>query len=145
MKKILMITVVMLLLTGCGEKKTKTVCKSSNDGMQLVEEINAKGDKVTVLKETATLDFSDAEVTDNDIDEMGKVLGEGYEGIKGVEYKYTAKDKKIEYTVTFDYENADLDELKEKNLVSFNEEGKAKYISLKESIKGFEDKKFTCK
>lgn len=146
MKKILIVTVLILLLMGCGGNKTQTVCKSSaKDGVELIEEINADGDKVTKLKETMKLDFSDvADVTATDIEDMGKLLGEDYEGLKGVDFDYTVVDKKIEYTVTFDYEKADLDELQEKKILTFDKEGTSKYVSLKSVIKGFEDDKLTC-
>lgn len=151
MKKMLIGVVAMMLLAGCsGGKTTKTVCKSAtNEEVTMTSEINATGDKVTMTKETGKMDFSDTkkygDATDSDIESLAKELKNRYKDLDGVEAKTSVKDKVLDYTVTFDYEKADLDELEEKELIAFEKDGKIKYIGLQAMIDGFKEQGMTCK
>lgn len=150
MKKILIGAVAMMLLTGCsGGKETKTVCKSAaKDEIEITSEINATGDKVTTTKETGKMDFNDTkiygDVTDSNIEEFAKEFEKQYGDFDGIEVKTTVKDKVLEYTVIFDYEKADLDVLQKNEIVTFEKDGKVKYIGLKATVDGFEKQGMTC-
>lgn len=145
MKKILGVVAVMFLLVGCGGgKATTNVCKGTVSGIEVQNEFSATGDKVTKNKETATVDFSAANPTDEEIEEFAKLMKDQYKGIDGLTFSYEIKDTSLSYTLETDYEKADLEELVKQKLVEVEKDSSTKYVSLKVTLEGAKKQGFSC-
>lgn len=144
MKKVLGIVAVLFLLVGCGGKTSTTICKGLVGQMDLENEITSSGDKVSKTTETGAFDFTDLAPSNDEIEQFVDLISEQYDDLDGIEFDYKIKDEKLTFTVVTDYEKADIEQLQEAGLVEFETEGKAKFISLKETVKALKGQGMTC-
>ncbi|MFV0396171.1 MAG: DUF1307 domain-containing protein [Coprobacillaceae bacterium] len=151
MKRVLGLSAVLLLLTGCfGGKETTTVCKMENDYGTTEATYEAKGDEVTEYTIVAVEDYNDyidtSVYSDADIKEMYEdEYADDYEGLDGVDFKVEVKDGVMTRTLTVNYSKADMDELVAEGLVEASNGNDVDYVSLDLGIEDLEKQGFKCK
>src|SRR5699024_4772222 len=140
MKKIIFLAVsliALITLSACGIEKTKTfVGEKENVEMELT--YTYKGDEVIKQKSVNTLKYSDFGIND---DASKKILkdeiekqSENLQNIEGVKESIKEKDESFSEIISVDFEKANIDSLKSKNIISISGDTD-KGFSMKESEK----------
>lgn len=115
MKKILSILTVLFLvfLAGCSSSKegTKTFVSEQN-GVKMKLTYYYSGDKVTKQTANNTMEYSKMGVTKEQLQELVEPISKQYQGIKGLTQSIDFQDDKAVETLTIDYTQADLKDLK---------------------------------
>lgn len=116
MKKFLMLVPALLLLvTGCGDKKGTITCTlSANnrmDGYETISEykINYKGDIVESVETVETITAENEEVLDTLKSVVEETYAKADKAYGGYKYEVKKDGKKIISTVTIDYDSMDVD------------------------------------
>lgn len=146
MKKIVVFALLGLLLVGCSSQKEKTtVCKGNVGGGESSEyTIESKGDEMTLMKSKTTLNTESLGATEEQINAIIDEAAKMYKNVKGITYKTDLEGNILTETIEINYKEADLDELEDLGLVEFEDSGKIKYVSLKETVKSLENDSYTC-
>lgn len=116
MKKVLVLVVGVLLLTGCGSKETykhmkcsRTVNQSSIQ-MDLEYDVTYKGKYVTNIESVEKI-YSSNEVVLNTYKTQLENLTKSYNDIKYYDHKITVSDDSLTSTISINYEKIDTDKL----------------------------------
>lgn len=152
MKKIVVLIVTLVALTGCGtnssSKDRTTVCK--NDQPYLMYEsgdqtLISKGDRVQAIKTKAILDVKDKDTAD-EIEENFEELISNLVSSEGVKFSMERIDDTRIYDMSeIDLKLADMEELSDLGLIQMDDEAqKIGYVSLKKSISFLEEMGFVC-
>lgn len=139
---------ILLCLSGCGGKETTTVCRGDVDGMEDVMTLVASGDKVTVSTEEVIIKFADFEVESaEDKEFFTALMKEQFSDMEendGVTVETEVTEETLTIRVSFDMTKVDYDTLVALGFAEATSDQKINYISLKDSIQGFEESGFTC-
>lgn len=144
MKKLLSLCCV-LLLAGCSttqsEEKT-TVCKLSEDGMEITNTLVYKGDEVIkqTIDSAVTVEGADTETLTAFVDEYAKL----YDDIKGTQYSYDLKDNVLTENIIIEYSSENIEDLLEMGIISSEDEN-IRFVSYKQTIDLLKESGFTCK
>lgn len=150
MKKVLaaVLSICMLFgLAACGSKGEKTsitVCEGNTMSVEVVNTLEAKGNKV--IKQTMEMktDIGSLGLSEDDIKDLLDQVAAVYD-ITGVSYDHSLDGNILTETVTIDFSKADLKELKEAELLDESSTGDEAFIGLKETVSAIEGQGFTCK
>ena len=143
-KKLLALIMVMILavsVVACGGDKEKSVTLTmSQNGVTVDYTLEAKGDKVTKIKQVTTMDCS--AYSDEDIEyleEMLEAYSDYYEGFGCAKYSTKINNDKLVETITIDTTDMDgVQELSDAGLFPMTVDN-ADYISLEKSIESLKD------
>ena len=143
MKKIAVVLVTLIVLTGCSKTKT-VVCKFEEEGYSVVETMVGKKDvvgEVTIVEKTNFLRSLELyDITKEEYEGILNVLKEGSKDLKGYTYDYKIEGDSATETRKVDYNIADFDELLKIGFLS----EKGDYVSFESVIKDFKDLGGTC-
>lgn len=150
MKKVLVLLPIMLLcLTGCGEKSGTIKCELSTkdvvNGYEVTAEYNIyyTGDLVDSVKTTEVVTSTDEDILSQFEDTLNDTYSVYNDTYGGYTYKVDRTDGKVTSNVTIDYEKMDLEQFVEDQptLKSFVKDNKLLVEGLKAS---YEEMGATC-
>lgn len=142
MKKLLIVLLPLLVLTGCGSNEKddgEKVCKYENSLAKMENTFYYSKDKV--LKQVEVTDMKLTQYMKDNLEKVKKDYTEKFADVKGVKVEVTTTEDTMKITATIDYEKADFKQLYEYGLIS---DQKVKSISLEKTLKGFEENGYTC-
>lgn len=142
MKKLLIVLLPLLVLTGCGSKEEddgKKVCTYENSLAKMENTFYYSKDNV--LKQVEVTDMKLTDYMQDNLEEVKKDYSEKFADVKGVKVEVTTTDDTMKITATINYEKADFEQLYEYGLVSDKD---IKSVSLEKTLKGFEENGYTC-
>lgn len=139
MKKIVLC--FCLLLVGCSNKETTTVCAFTQENVKIVNTIVAQEDKVIKQTLENEIHYKNLELTKEDVVELANEYVESYD-LEGLNYSFEVNEEHLLETITVDYSIVDIQELMNIGFIESVED--AKYISLKETLTTLKDTGFIC-
>lgn len=139
MKKIVLC--LCLLLVGCSNKETTTVCAFTQENVKIVNTIVAQDDKVIKQTLENEIHYKNLELTKEDVVELANEYVESYD-LEGLNYSFEVNEEHLLETITVDYSIVDIQELMNIGFIESVED--AKYISLKETLTTLKDTGFIC-
>ena len=139
MKKIVLC--LCLLLVGCSNKETTTVCAFTQENVKIVNTIVAQEDKVIKQTLENEIHYKNLELTKEDVVELANEYVESYD-LEGLNYSFEVNEEHLLETITVDYSIVDIQELM--NIGFIESVDDAKYISLKETLTTLKDTGFIC-
>ena len=145
MKKLLMITIVLLMLvavSACG-KQTTTVCKYDNTPMVATNTYIAKGDKVTEMTYDYAIDIKAAGYTEETVRETVEEEAENFNSKPGITYSYRFEGDLLKYTIVVEVDKATMADLQALGVVDSSADNVAS-ISLSKTIESVKASNFTC-
>lgn len=144
MKKIIGLSLGMLLLTGCfGSKETVTLCRAKSDGVDNEVVLEANGDQLLKLTFNEVIHYGDKGITDEDVQ---KIIDYTYpsEKVDGVTFNVDLKDGVATTKIVIDYEESDFTELVSVGWLDGDADS-IRYVSLKETVDEYESiMRLTC-
>lgn len=150
MKKLFVVMMVLMMafsLTACGgEEKvedTKMVCTTTTNGVEVMNEIVANGNKVKTVSYNNTLEVDDsmAEM----LESAAQAYVEKYNAVKGVEYTFEIKDGKFVEKTFIDFTTADMSALCDAGLLEKVDGQVPDYIDLEKTLEGMKASGCECK
>ncbi|MEG0326884.1 MAG: DUF1307 domain-containing protein [Erysipelothrix sp.] len=147
MKKVIILCLLILTLSGCVNKKAETVvCSISDQGEELTDTLETKGDKIEVSTLVAvsdyTVEMAEEGYTEEDLEIIHELRKAKYANLDGVKYEYEIDGAIITETLKTDYSKTSFKELYKAELLDSPD---ADYISLKQTIKNYKTNGITCK
>ncbi|MDD4643296.1 MAG: DUF1307 domain-containing protein [Erysipelotrichaceae bacterium] len=144
MKKLILLLVGLLLLSGCSAKK-EVMCEYSEEGFYSSIVFTGEDDDIYKSTETIKILFSLVEAVDDDAKEALKSqLESAYGGIEGVEVDVDIDgDEYLVMKIMVDFQKASNDDLVALGYLS-QSELEADYISFEQSISENEAYGYTC-
>ena len=139
MKKIVLC--LCLLLVGCSNKETTTICALTQENVKVVNTIVAQEDKVIKQTLENEIHYKNLELTKEDVVELANEYVESYD-LEGLNYSFEVNEEHLLETITVDYSIVDIQELMNIGFIESVED--AKYISLKETLTTLKDTGFIC-
>lgn len=139
MKKIVLC--LCLLLVGCSNKETTTVCAFTQENVKVVNTIVAQEDKVIKQTLENEIHYKNLELTKEDVVELANEYVESYD-LEGLNYSFEVNEEHLLETITVDYSIVDIQELMNIGFIESVED--AKYISLRETLTTLKDTGFIC-
>ena len=130
-----------LLLVGCSNKETTTVCALTQENVKVVNTIVAQEDKVIKQTLENEIHYKNLELTKEDVVELANEYVESYD-LEGLNYSFEVNEEHLLETITVDYSIVDIQELMNIGFIESVED--AKYISLKETLTTLKDTGFIC-
>ncbi len=137
---------LLLCLSGCGGKETTTVCRGNVNGMEDIMTMTASGDKVKTSTEEVILNYADfALETEEEKETFMALMEEQFSSMEqeGIAVETETTEETMTIRVIFDLSKVDYDSLVSMGFAEESDQ-EVNYISLKESIAGFEANGFTC-
>ena len=139
MKKIALC--LCLLLVGCSNKETTTICAFTQENVKVVNTIIAQEDKVIKQTLENEIHYKNLELTKEDVVELANEYVESYD-LEGLNYSFEVNDEHLLETIIIDYSTVNIQELMNIGLIESVDN--AKYISLKETLTTLKDTGFIC-
>ena len=139
MKKIVLC--LCLLLVGCSNKETTTVCAFTQENVKIVNTIVAQDDKVIKQTLENEINYKNLELTKEDVVELANEYVDSYD-LEGLNYSFEVNEEHLLETITVDYSIVDIQELMNIGFIESVED--AKDISLKETLTTLKDTGFIC-
>ncbi len=139
MKKIVLC--LCLLLVGCSNKETTTVCALTQENVKVVNTIVAQDDKVIKQTLENEINYKNLELTKEDVVGLANEYVDSYD-LEGLSYSFEVNEQHLLETITIDYSTVNIQELMNIGLIESIDD--AKYISLKETLTTLKDTGFIC-
>ena len=146
MKKLLCAFLALsFVLAGCGSEKTeKIVCKTTTSVIDVTNEIEYQGEKIvkqTIINETSLALLG----VDKETIESTFAFFETQYDMAGVTYTAEVNDEvNIVEKIVVDYTSADFKKLETAGLITLDEDKKATYISLEQTVNTLKSSGFVC-
>lgn len=135
--KALAVLGMALLLMGCSGGKEQSVTLTTEESGMLQEMVlDAKGDLVTKITQTSTVEIGELEEAQIEyVKEEIQKAKENFEAYEGADYEYDLSDTTLKETITVDMTDTDtVDKLADDGLLPI--EGNASKISLEKTKEG---------
>lgn len=139
MKK--MILCLCLLLMGCSNNKTTTVCALTQENVKVLNTIVAQDDKVIKQTLENEINYKNLELTKEDVVELANEYVESYD-LEGLSYSFEVNEEHLLETIMIDYSTVNIQELMNIGLIESVDD--AQYISLKQTLETLKDTGFIC-
>lgn len=135
---LLLTTLMILSIIGCGGKEQTTTLLYEGSGITMEYKMEAKGDIVHTITQTSTLDCS--AYTEEEIAEIEELLAQtstSYDAYEGVTYESSVEDTTLKEIITIDASDSDtLTALSEAGLLPID--GDTSKISLQKTVESLE-------
>jgi len=140
-KYLILLVIPMLVITGCGSKKTLK-CEKTNSTITY----NFNKDKMSKIEIKDVIDLSNEKDEIENFSEYAKMIenqyNEVYENIKGI--KYTLEDSEKDYTITITLE-IDTNKINNDELSEISSLVKNSDLNYKDAKEFMENNGYTCK
>lgn len=131
-KVVALAMISMFLLVGCGKEVTETYTQTLQPGVESKLTYTAKGDVVQKQSSETVVDYAKSGLTEDSIKNSIKTEVDKYKNVKGLDHKIEYKKDKMIEKLTLDYTKADMKEIKQKGIMTF-QSGEGDKVSLKKS------------
>lgn len=136
------VLILALLLTACGGSEETKSFELNNGAVIVKITYTYKGDKVTKQSTMNTIPYADVGLTSKEeAQELFDPLIEPFQGINGLTHKMEYKDSEAIETLSVEYKEADIDEIKKLPGMMIDGDT-SKGISMKESATLLESQGF---